>query len=92
MTKLPPPAQWVLSKMTELEVAEMIEKNINYYTVDKDGSERSVHLATHFADLVGFGPRASRNFARSGCADRVRGLALLLASALLRSCRFRPMG
>ena len=27
MTKLPPPAQWVLSKMTEMEVAEMIERH-----------------------------------------------------------------
>ena len=48
MTKLPPPAQWVLSKMTEMEVAEMIEQHIDFYTVDKDGSERSVHLPTQF--------------------------------------------
>jgi hypothetical protein len=48
MTKLPPHAQWVLSKMTEMEVAEMIEQHIDFYTVDKDGSERSVHLPTQF--------------------------------------------
>ena len=29
MTRLPPPEQWVLSKMTEMEVAEMIEKHID---------------------------------------------------------------
>jgi hypothetical protein len=32
MTKLPPPEQWVLSKMSEMEVAEMIEEHIDYYT------------------------------------------------------------
>ena len=43
MTKLPPPAQWVLSKMTEMEVAEMIEQHIDFYTVDKDGmSDRCI--------------------------------------------------
>ena len=26
MTKLPPPAQWVLSKMTEMEVAEAVQR------------------------------------------------------------------
>ncbi len=39
MTKLPAPEQWVLSQMSEMEVAEMIEQHIDY--VD-DG--RSVHL------------------------------------------------
>ena len=34
MTSLPPPEQWVLSKMSEMEVAEMIEEHIDYYTVD----------------------------------------------------------
>jgi len=44
MTKLPPPEQWVLSRMNEMECAEMIEQYIDY--VDKDG--RSVHLPTQF--------------------------------------------
>ena len=48
MTKLPPPEQWALSKMAEMEVAEMIEQHIDFYTVDKDGNERSVHLPMQF--------------------------------------------
>ena len=48
MTRLPPPEQWVLSKMSEMEVAEMIEQHIDYYTVDEDGNRRSVHLPTPF--------------------------------------------
>ena len=44
MTKLPAPEQWVLSKMSEMEVAEMIERHIDY--VDDDG--RSVHLLSPF--------------------------------------------
>ena len=48
MTRLPPPEQWVLSKMNEMEVAEMIEQHIDYYTVDEDGNRRSVHLPTPF--------------------------------------------
>ena len=48
MTRLPPPEQWALCKMNEMEVAEMIERHIDFYTVDKDGSERSVHLPTQF--------------------------------------------
>ena len=48
MTSLPPPEQWVLSKMSEMEVAEMIEEHIDYYTVDEDGNRRSVHLPTPF--------------------------------------------
>jgi hypothetical protein len=44
MTELPPPEQWVLSRMNEMECAEMIEEYIDY--VDKDG--RSVHLPTQF--------------------------------------------
>ena len=46
--KLPPPEQWVMCKMSEVEVAELIEKNINLYTVDKDGNERSVRLPAPF--------------------------------------------
>jgi hypothetical protein len=48
MTRLPPPEQWVLSKMSEMEVAEMIEEHIDYYTEDEDGNRRSVHLPTSF--------------------------------------------
>ena len=48
MTKLPPPEQWVLSRMNEMEVAEMIERHIDYYTEDKEGNRRSVHLPTPF--------------------------------------------
>ena len=48
MTRLPPPEQWVLSKMNEMEVAEMIEEHIDYYTEDEDGNRRSVHLPTQF--------------------------------------------
>ena len=48
MTRLPPPEQWVLSKMSEMEVAEMIEEHIDYYTEDEDGNRRSVHLPTPF--------------------------------------------
>ena len=46
--KLPPPKQWALCKMNEMEVAELIEKHIDYYAVDKDGNERSVHLPMPF--------------------------------------------
>ena len=48
MTSLPPPEQWVLSKMSEMEVAEMIEEHIDYYTEDKEGNRRAVHLPTPF--------------------------------------------
>src|SRR6516165_12043357 len=34
--------------MSEMEVAEMIEKHIDYYAVDKGGNERSVHLPMPF--------------------------------------------
>src|SRR5215467_12377599 len=48
MTSLPPPEQWVLCKLKEMEVAEMIEEHIDYYTEDEDGNIRSVHLPTPF--------------------------------------------
>ena len=48
MTKLPPPEQWALCKMDEMEVAEMIEEHIDYYAVDEDGNRRSVHLPMPF--------------------------------------------
>jgi hypothetical protein len=44
MTKLPAPEQWVLTKMNEMEVAEMIEQHIDF--VDKEGN--SVHLPMQF--------------------------------------------
>jgi hypothetical protein len=48
-TSLPPPEQWVLCKMGEMEVAEMIEPYIDFYKVDKETGElRSVHLPTQF--------------------------------------------
>lgn len=45
MTALPPPEQWVIVKMNEMELAEEIEKYIDY--VDEDG--RSVHFPMQFA-------------------------------------------
>jgi len=46
--KLPPPEQWVICKMSEMEVAEMIEQHIDFYVEDKNGDRRSVHLPTLF--------------------------------------------
>jgi hypothetical protein len=48
MTSLPAPEQWVLHRMNEMELAEMIEKYIDYYTEDEQGDRRSVHLPTQF--------------------------------------------
>jgi hypothetical protein len=48
MTSLPPPEQWVLCKMSEMEVAEMIEKYIDFFKEDEWGNRRSVHLPTQF--------------------------------------------
>src|SRR6516225_2098625 len=47
MANLPPPEQWVLCKMNEMEVAEMIEQHIDYYK-EEDGICRPVHLPTSF--------------------------------------------
>ena len=47
MTKLPPPEQWVLCKMNEMEVAEMIEEHIDFYKETENG-DRSVHLPMPF--------------------------------------------
>src|SRR5262245_34149495 len=44
MTKLPAPEQWVLHRMNEMEVAEMIEQYIEF--VDKKGNP--VHLPSNF--------------------------------------------
>ena len=43
-TRLPAPEQWLLPRMSEMDVAEMIERHIDY--VDENG--RSVHLPTKF--------------------------------------------
>jgi hypothetical protein len=48
MTKLPAPEQWVLTKMNEMEVAEEIERYIDYYKEDKNGNRTSVHLPMQF--------------------------------------------
>ena len=44
MTRLPPPEQWVMTRLNEMQVAELIEKYIDY--VDDEG--RSVHLPMPF--------------------------------------------
>ena len=44
MTSLPTPQQWVIKRLGEIEVAEMIEHHIDF--TDKDG--RSVHLPMNF--------------------------------------------
>jgi hypothetical protein len=44
MTDLPAPEQWVIERMTESEVAEMIEQHIDF--IDKN--DRSVHLQPSF--------------------------------------------
>jgi hypothetical protein len=44
MTTLPPPEQWVIVKMNEMELAEEIEKHVDYV----DEEERSVHLPMQF--------------------------------------------
>jgi len=48
MTGLPEPEQWVLSTMNEMEVAEMIERYIEHYAVDKGGNHYPVHYPTPF--------------------------------------------
>ena len=44
MTSLPTPEQWVIKRMSEAEVGEMIERHIDF--VDKGGN--SVHLPSAF--------------------------------------------
>ena len=48
MTKMPPPEQWVLCKLDEMEAAEMIEQHIDFYKEDENGNRRSVHLPMSF--------------------------------------------
>jgi hypothetical protein len=45
---LPPPEQWLLHRMGEVEAAELIEAHIDYLAVDDDGVEHSVHLQAAF--------------------------------------------
>src|SRR5215831_16939129 len=52
MNKLPAPEQWVLERMSEIEVAEMIEEYIDF--IDEDGY--SVHLPIVLADGVLLAP------------------------------------
>ena len=46
--KLPPPEHWLVCKMSEMEVAELIERHINFYVENEFGVRRSVCLATPF--------------------------------------------
>jgi hypothetical protein len=46
--KLPPPEQWVLHPLNDMELAELIERHIEYYKEDENGNRRSVHLASSF--------------------------------------------
>jgi len=48
VTRLPAPEQWVLSTMNEMEVAEMIERYIEHYAMDKHGDQYPVHYPTPF--------------------------------------------
>ena len=54
MTRLPAPEQWVLSTMSEMETAEMIEQHIDYYTEDEEpplsASADAVRAAFHEAE------------------------------------------
>jgi hypothetical protein len=43
-TRLPAPEQWILTRLNEIELAELIERHIDF--VDKDG--RSVHPSMPF--------------------------------------------
>jgi hypothetical protein len=45
--KLPPPEQWVLSKMSEVEITELIERHINFYDEDASGLCRSWPRSPH---------------------------------------------
>lgn len=45
---LPPPKQLLLVPLNEMELAELIEKHINYYKENDQGNRRSVHLPMTF--------------------------------------------
>jgi hypothetical protein len=96
VTHLPAPAQWVIRPMNEMEVAEMIERHIDY--VDEDG--RSVHLpmpfVRHFMKrddelprmvavatlpiVLADGPILAMD---EGCLDRQRGILFVMPRQLL---------
>jgi hypothetical protein len=48
VTKLAKPELWVLHRMNEMELAEMIERHIDYYVEYANGFRRSVHLPMQF--------------------------------------------
>jgi hypothetical protein len=92
--QLPPPEQWVISCMNEMEVAEMIEKHIDF--VEPNG--RSVHLpmpfvrhyvkrddsALPFLAAISTAPLVladGRQLAPDGL-DRERGIAFIIAKEL----------
>jgi hypothetical protein len=47
---LPPPEQWAITKMDDMQTAELIERFIEFYTEDRDGNRRSVHLQMSFVN------------------------------------------
>jgi hypothetical protein len=97
MTRLPPPEQWALCKMNEMEVAEMIERHIDFY-VEKDGNRRSVHLPMQFVrhfmrrddgvlpTTVAYATMplvlADGNLLAPKGLDRLRGIQFLIPDAL----------
>jgi len=97
MTKLPPPEQWVLCKMNEMEVAEMIERHIDFY-IEKDGNRRPVHLPMQFVrhfmrrddgvlpTTVAYATMplvlADGNLLAPKGLDRLRGIQFLIPDAL----------
>jgi len=48
MTELPTPEQWCIVRMNEIEMAEEIERHIDFVRTDEDGNVRSVHLPMQF--------------------------------------------
>jgi hypothetical protein len=98
MTRLPPPEQWALCKMNEMEVAEMIERHIDFYVEDKDGKCRSVHLPMQFVrhfmrrddgalpTTVAYATMplvlADGNLLAPKGLDRLRGIQFLIPDAL----------
>lgn len=48
MTRLAPAENWVLKPLNEMELAELIERHIDFYTEGEDGNRRSVHLPMKF--------------------------------------------
>jgi hypothetical protein len=46
--RLPPPEQWVMSKLDPLQAEEMIERYVEFYVQDDEGNQRSVQLPAVF--------------------------------------------